>query len=312
MKQYIKRMLKAIFGKKIRSLYRAYSSVPSVIVCEFYKIMSMVRYRRVYAEDPEVRLGGVRTRGHIVDKGLQISSWEVGRGALPYLQLCNEIEKIENSYVNTDPSYYWALQKKKDYEKSQLEDRRCLTELEKIPQTLIEKEQLLFLIKSRRTVREFKDATIENEILKELIETINWAPTSCNRQPAKVFFTQNPDKIAKCLMQCAGATCLGDAVPCFLTICADSRLYMIKDKDLPLIDVSLGLQNMLLMAHLQGIGGTILNWMHHTPEQEKILRQILNIPKYYSVITNLIIGYSSNLPPVPLRKGFNLTCQIIS
>jgi len=122
--------------------------------------------------------------------------------------------------------------------------------------------------------------------------------------------------VAICLNQCAGATCFSKtnfnkARPCFISVCADARLYMIQDRYLPLIDVSLGLQNMLLLAYSQGIEGTILNWMHHTAKEDSILRKTLNIPGYYLIAFNVLIGYSDKAVPVPKRKSRDLAYEIV-
>ena len=81
---------------------------------------------------------------------------------------------------------------------------------------------------------------------------------------------------------------------------------MAQDRHLLYIDASLGVQNMLLLAHSQGIEGTILNWMHHTQREEAILRKVLDIPEYYQIVLNLIIGYPVKSVPAPGRKSSDL------
>jgi nitroreductase len=261
----------------------------------------MIRYKRRHADAPEVLLCGLRTSAHILDKGLQADNWTVGHSRAQYEAVCHYIERLKNSTLKTDPSYKWALGKKAEYEEAQNFGRVDRHPIEHIP-TRITKNDLLYLIQSRRSIRSFEDRSIGQEILKELANVVSWSPTSCNRQPAKLFITQNSEKVATCLKQCAGATCLGETIPCFIAVCADMRFYMIQDHNLPFIDVSLGLQNMLLMAHVQGVEGTFLNWLHRTPQEDVILRETLDIPEYYLVIVNLIIGYPIHSVPTPGRK----------
>ena len=113
------------------------------------------------------------------------------------------------------------------------------------------------------------------------------------------------------MKQCAGATCFGEVLPCFIAVCADTRSYMIQDRNLAYIDVSLGLQNMILLAHLQGIEGTTLNWMHHTKREDAILRRTLNIPEHDLVVVNFVMGYSAQSTLAPGRKGDDLSCVIV-
>jgi len=305
MKKTICIFIKKMIGRRFISFYRAYSDVPRLLLLELRRMLTMIRYKRRYIDDPEVLLAALRTSAHILDKSLQADNWEIGRGRAQYETLCKYVERLRNSTLTSDPSFRWALDKKREYEQSQQHTPKnhqpylC-------SEAGINKNQLLQLIQSRRSIRLFKEKQIEPDILKELADVVSWSATSCNRQPARLFITQNPEKISKCLQQCAGATCLGKTIPCFIAVCVDTRFYMLKDHNLPFIDVSLGLQNMLLMAHLQGIEGTPLNWMHHTRREDKILRQTLDIPDYYLVVLNLILGYPIRSVPIPGRKDSNL------
>lgn len=301
----VRKLVGKLLGMRLTSFCRAYFSVPGSLFQELLRVIWMIHYKRRYIDDPEVLLAALRTSAHILDKSLQADDWEMGRGRANYETLCKYAERLKNSTLNSDPSFMWALDKKREYEESQQH-----TPKNRQPylhsQADINKDQLLQLMRSRRSIRLFKEKQIEPDILKGLADVVSWSATSCNRQSAKLFITQNPEKISKCLQQCAGATCLGKKIPCFIAVCADTRFYMLKDRNLPFIDASLGLQNMLLMAHLQGIGATILNWMHHTQREEKILRQTLCIPDYYLVVLNLILGYPMLSVPVPGRKGSSL------
>ena len=301
--------LRKLVGRLLRmrliSLCRAYFPVPGLLYQELLRVVAMIHYKQRYIDDPEVLLAALRTSAHILDKGLQTDNWEIGRGRAQYETLCKYVERLKDSSLTSDPSFRWALDKKLEYEESQ--QHRPKNSLPYLcSQASINKNHLLQLIRNRRSTRLFKEKQIEPHILKELADIVSWSATSCNRQSAKLFITQNPEKTDRCLKQCAGATCFGKKMPCFIAVCADTRFYMLKDRNLPFIDISLGLQNMLLIAHLQGIEATILNWMHHTQREEKILRQTLCIPDYYLVVLNIILGYPVHTAPVPARKANTL------
>ncbi len=273
-------------------------------------MIDQIRMKQKYLNDPEVVLGGLRTSAHIVDKGLQSDEWQVGRSKIFYGRMCQQIDTLKNSDLVDDPSYQWAVDKQREYDEAQEAGPKEYS-LEDSQEPLVDKDALKKLILGRRSTRSFIDRPLEVETIKELADVVNWSPTSCNRQPAKLFVTQNPEKVTKSLQQCAGATCIGPATPCFMAVCADTRLYMVVDREVPLIDVSLGLQNMLLLAHAQGIEATLLNWMHHTPEQDAALRETLGIPEYYRIIVNILAGYPAKSAPTPERKSCDLACKIV-
>jgi len=306
----LKGFIRSIIGEEAVSLAKGYLPVVDLLYRELRRVLSLIRVKRQYRDDPEVLLSEVRTLAHVVDKGLQVNNWESNRSRGPYAQLCSHIEKLKDSSVNGDPSYLWAMTKKCEYECAQ-ETGRVKWHGDTNERGTIEKDALFGLIKTRRSARRFEDRQISHETLRGLADVTSWAPTSCNRQPSKLFITQSPERIALCVRQCAGATCLGDVIPCFIAVCADSRFYALEDRNLPFVDVALGLQNLLLMAHVQGIEGTVLNWFHHSREEDTILREVLGIPGYYLIVANLVIGYCTETGPVPGRKGCDLAHQFV-
>ncbi len=297
-------------GRRLTALYVSCSTIVRQLILELHRMRGLVRCRKRGSEDPEFVLGEMRTWAHIVDKGLRAENWESNRGGAPFEELCRQLEKLKDSALVSDPSYQWALYIKREYQETQAQGRRN-GYYTLIPPTGVERNDLLHLIRSRRSIRSFENRPIAKDILEELAGVVNWSPTSCNRQPAKLFITQNPEKIALCLQQCAGATCFGETSPCFAAVCADTRLYILQDRNLPFIDVSLGLQNMLLLSHVHGIGVTLLNWMHHTPEEEATLRKTLNIPEHYLIVTNLIMGFTDKSTPAPGRKAGSLAYILV-
>lgn len=298
-----------ILGGSLRVKAKAYLQILGLVWREYRRMMALRRDKRLHQNSPEPLLASTRTKAHIVDKGLQTDGWRPGRGKEPYDQLRVLLDRLKDSPVNNDPSYLWAVDIAEEYERAQTDKPldRTTTAPKKSP---VGKDDILELIKNRRSVRSFEDRLIEPDVLRELAEVTVWSPTSCNRQPTRLFFTQNPEKVQTCLKQCAGATCLG-ATPCFVSVCADSRFYMMVDRNLPYIDASLGAQNMLLLAHAQGIRSTVLNWMHHTPAEDAKLRETLGIPEHYVIIFNVIMGYAARLAPPPGRKGVDQACVIV-
>lgn len=305
------KLMRKLLGKRFICLCHQSISMPCLFIRELYRLFMMIYYKNRFFEDPEVLLAALRISAHVLDKSLQADNWMIGRGKAQYVSLCEYADFLKDSVFSSDPSFKWAMDKKREYEESQLNEMNTQRAY-LYNQQGINKSQLKMLIKGRRSIRSFSDKKIEHDILIELADIVNWSATSCNRQPAKLFITQNTKKINACLKQCAGATCLSEKAPCFIAVCADIRFYMLKDYNLPFIDVSLGLQNMLLLAHLQGIEATILNWMHHTHREDKIVRQTLNISGYYMIILNLILGYPLKTAPIPGRKDSNLTTVLVN
>jgi nitroreductase len=248
----------------------------------------------------------LRQAAHIIDKGLQRYDSESGHSAAWYQRAQEALSHIEETIVPQDPSLVWAAQKIKEYEKLQSGEqpsRKRWTGFE-----MCHKEGLLEVIKTRRSIRLYSQKTIDIDVIKRIVEVVNWSPTSCNRQPAKVFVTNNPALVRSCLAACQGATGFSEFVPCFLCFCADLRSYWLpKEIDLSLIDISLGVQNCCLIAHTLGLSLTLLSWAQHSDDDERELRNLLGIPDYYKIVVNGALGYPEYEAPVPLRKPIEST-----
>ncbi len=310
----MKDMIKALLGNRGRRwvflIGRGWREIPRVVCDEWMLCRRMLRDAWEYRSDPDVILCGLRTAAHMVDKGLQVDECERGRGKSPYAAAKELHRLIEHSEVSSDASYGWATEVISQYEEFQGGGQQRFPKHASLRDDEVTRETLLQIIKTRRSVRHFSDEPIAEETLRAFADVANWAPSSCNRQPIRLFITQEAKTVRRCLNQCAGATCLG-TTPCFVAVSGDRRPYTPRDRHLPYVDVALGLQNMLLLAHAYGIEGTILNWMHATNEQDRQLRCILGIPQYYEIVVALILGYPARGAPPPARKDPMRTYTIV-
>jgi nitroreductase len=259
--------------------------------------------------DPEYLLLLTRKFAHILDKGLHRSDIEKGHSHEIYTELSRILNAGKGDDYLNDPSVRWAREKLNYYEGLQAgiktdplsEDKeRILPRLDFGP--------LSDHIRSRRSNRAFLEKTVEKELLIRALETINWTTTSCNKQPARVFATVDPDLAAACARQCKGATGFSKFIPAFLAFTADLRGYSMPDEMfLPYIDVSLCAQNVLLSAHSLGLSTTALSWAQSSEGEEAKLRNLLNIPDHCLIIFNAITGYPSKEYCIPARKPVDKT-----
>ena len=260
----------------------------------------------------EVLLSNLRTATHILDKGLSCEPWEPGRGRAAYNRTKALLQLIgDDEATRADSSYQWAMQRVLEFEAAQTTGQRPTALREPPVISKEDRDRFIEVIRSRRSTRYFRREKLPRELLGEIAAAVNWSPCSCCRQPVVLHITQQDDKVRLCLAQCAGATAFSEHVPCFVSVCADTRFYTLRDRHLPLIDASLGAQNYLLIAHAYGVSATALNWMHATREQEKNLRRALSIPAHERIIFNLAMGYPEALPREPGHKGLESTCVFI-
>ena len=296
-------------------LLRSFASGFPRALCQEAKLITkhiLQDYRNRHNAPKEVLLANLRTASHMLDKGLSCFSWEAGRGVSAYQRSLDLIGKIgDDPKITNDPSYLWAMERLREYETAQ-ESEKLDVALQQ-PQQISpqERDSYIEFIRSRRSTRHFRREKIPRELLEKISASVHWAPCSCCRQPVVLHITQQDNLVEECLRQCAGATGFSGYVPCFISVCADTRFYQTIDRSLPLIDASLGAQSYMLTAYAHGLSCTALNWMHATKEERKTLRQILSIAPHERIVFNLAIGYPETLPRQPGYKGLEATCVIV-
>jgi len=242
----------------------------------------------------------IKKYGHIIDKGLQNKDRTKGKGLdnvkklNEYLNKSNELESNVKNWASNIYNDYQNFQKGIDISKKY--DPEFVT-------TNINSHNLSELIKTRRSVRYFRNQSVDESILNEIFDVVNWAPNSCNRQAIKLFVkTNSPDEIKELMKLNNGATCM-NVPPVFVSVCFDTKgLVLPIEREVAYIDSGLGLQNLILMAHSKGIATCVLNWTHAKKSQEDALRKKLDIDKYHLVIANMVVGYPSKGSPIPVRS----------
>lgn len=257
--------------------------------------------------DDEYWAAMLRKYAHIMDKGLWACEFQPGRGREYRDAATDAYEHIRSDAVRNDPSVQWAAQKIEQYDQTQQRGAGYYGEPppELPPCTY---DDLAATIRSRRSIRSFQPRAVDDQTLRKVIEVAAWAPSSCNKQTIKVFATNDPKLVKRCLGMCKGGTGFSDYVPRFLSFCADLRSYVMPQEAwLPQIDTSLAAQNCLLAATTLGLSMTILSWAQHDAQEDHRLRELLGIDKYYRIIFNAAIGYPATSVETPGRKSVDNT-----
>lgn len=311
----IKKIILKIFGRKRIEYLR---SKPVLVHGKYRKIIDEIEsYSKIikknYGNDAELSMLLTRKFAHILDKGLHRADVAPGHSNTIAAELEKHINIIEklNPEDSNDQTILWAKEKLNIY--NQLQQTGEIDVLKEEPlEPAIDFDTFLKLIKARRSNRQFLKKTVESDMLEKLAETVNWASSSCNKQPIKLFATNNPELAKQCLNQCKGGTGFSENIPCFIAFCADMRGYYLPDEMyLPAIDVSLGAQNFFVATTALRLSATGLSWALKDREEEKRLKSILNIPEYYQIIFNAAVGYAQKEYVQPVRKPLKNTLQII-
>lgn len=164
---------------------------------------------------------------------------------------------------------------------------------------------ILTVIKNRRSIRIFDDRKVEKEVIEKIIEAGIQAPSSCNIQGWRFIVIDDQETKNK-LVENGGAILIKKA-PAGILVIYDSRTRNFEYQDY-IQSASAAMENIFLAATALGIGCC---WLNHLPPK-KILKKLFNIPRGYSPIGYLMIGYPHpQKKPLPVPRKYKLE-QLIS
>lgn len=185
-------------------------------------------------------------------------------------------------------------------------------------------EQLLDLIRQRRSIRSYKSDPVPEEYIQKILEAGRWGPSMANTQPWDFIVVRDhvlKQKIHEVILEViVKIKTLRDfpllqsfkaeyvlQAPVNIVMCGDPRFkkVTIMDGVDPQMEdfsfwasVSLPIQNMLLAAQCLGLGSVVFTDIY--PEK---LKKILDVPDPLKVICLLPIGFPAESPdPRPRRE----------
>ena len=159
---------------------------------------------------------------------------------------------------------------------------------------------LMEAIKTRRSIRRFRETPVPENLLKEVLNAARLAPSADNAQPWKIIVVRDEQMKQKVTQACNGQKFLVQA-PVVLVLCGIPEEafqtvggYMSSH----VIDASIALDHVTLAAHSLGLGTCWVAWF----KEEKV-KDILMIPEDVRVVALTPLGYPDESPERPSRKN---------
>ena len=161
--------------------------------------------------------------------------------------------------------------------------------------------QVLDNIKSRRSVRKFKDDAVPQDLLDKIIEAGLYAPSSRGKQGTVIVQITDKKMRSEFVRENAKIGGWDDGFDPFYN--APAILLVLGDKNNAnrVYDGSLVMENMMLAAHSLGLGSI---WIHRakeeceTPEIKKLLAD-LGIDGEWEGVGHCAVGYVDGDMPKP-------------
>ncbi len=149
-------------------------------------------------------------------------------------------------------------------------------------------------IKTRRSIRKYKNKKIPENLLKEVLQVATCAPSSCNQQ-MYYFINVEDEKIRERLEKEAGFW-LNKRIPHAVFVIADKRFG--SELFANIQSAAAGIENILLYAHSIGLGGL---WMCGVGDRG-VIKKILNVSDKYHLVGCIGLGYPDEIPLTPTKR----------
>lgn len=249
---------------------------------------------------------------HAIEKGMGVPDVKKGYGQEKAKDLLNLLEHVEegvkSSYMYQESlailSAYCDYQKQSGINISEIVDRvqKLLKDnngfnnytggYQIVPiQTLQEGMKIDFpsFINSRHSMRMYSDNPIEKEQIIHAVDLAKRAPSACNRQPWKFYYSMN-SKVNKQIMNAVPKQSFLEGIPYFGVITVDKELFSTQEVFQWFINGGIFAGYLQLAFHSIGIGSCLFQFAYLS-EERITLKKDLEIPDNEEII--VIIGYGN-------------------
>lgn len=156
-------------------------------------------------------------------------------------------------------------------------------------------EAFFTIVRDRRSVREFTEQEVSDELIDKILEAGLWAAHGCNVQSIRYLVVR--DKNEPGLFR--GSDVPGG--PIHLVILQDMRCYRansftpVRNQ---LLDAGAAGQNIVLAAHAVGLEGV---WLTFNAQMCERIKSRFELPDYLRLVTYVDVGYGDQTPYAPQR-----------
>ena len=225
--------------------------------------------------------------------------------AAAYLSICTYYElHIEN---NQDISSFYSKDDYDFFKSISILDVECTENMDASTYFRDINKNFYDFSLSRSSVRDFSGELVPFEKIVKVIDIAKYAPSVCNRQPVKIYYLDNKNKIDSIFDIQKGLKGYSDTVNQLLVVVSDRNyFYTTGERNQFFIDGGLFLMNLLHSLHYYAIAACPAHWgLNHDADQQ--IMKILKMKGSEKVICLVPIGIPKNnfKTTLSLRRSTN-------
>lgn len=273
-------------------------------------------------------IGRIIAKYHVIEKGLTMPNFKYGFGNNTMISLIEDCDNYYHKYNNNNEQLLHAISVIAEYKyiheiNKKPIDNKLLSMIDNIMSLFpdINKKEQIFTTRkeyfkfsnlkfdefsnSRHSLRNFT-GKVNKETIEKAVMLAQNAPSSCNRQPIRIYIIEDKHKIKKIFNLQNGNRGFGHLVDKVIILSAELGVYCgIRERNMHYIDAGIYAMNLLYALHFYQVGACMLNWSD-TPEVDKGIRTIIEIPFSEKVILLIACGGVPENFKLTLSKRYNL------
>ncbi|MFH0786788.1 MAG: nitroreductase family protein [Pseudomonadota bacterium] len=166
---------------------------------------------------------------------------------------------------------------------------------------------LMEIIQGRRSIRNYQDKAVSEEVLSKVLEALRWSPSWANTQCWEVVVVKDPEtkqKLQQTLPPTNPASRAMVEAPLVLVLCGQLQKagcykgqVVTKFGDWFLFDLGIATQTICLTAYSLGLGTVVVGLFDHNQA-----KQVLGVPEGCELVAMLPLGYPAKEPAAPKRR----------
>ena len=247
---------------------------------------------------------------HSLEKGMGVSTVKKGYGVDKATRLIKLLEIMQNKNLIHSYVYHEGIAVLNAYIKFQNDNNYDIKKIEELAQTLDMNNTNNFdagfrnlskniletgmntdfeiFVTSKHSLRMFSFDPISKETFHKALSSALYAPSACNRQPCKVYYTFENTKNQYIGKLVPGNKSFEKDIPYYCVITSDRSLFGPNELFQWYVNGGIFISYLTLALHALGIGSCIFQWpdFHETESQ---LRNYINIDSSEAIVA--IIGY---------------------
>jgi len=147
------------------------------------------------------------------------------------------------------------------------------------------KNSVIETIKTRRSIRQFRNEAVSEEIIDQILEAGLWAPSGLNNQPWAFAVLRDSEIKASLAALTHYGSIIREAPVCIAVFLDHSRVYD-RTKDVQAVGASI--QNMLLAVHSMGLGAV---WLGEILKNKDKVAALLGAKKDLELMAVVALGH---------------------